>query len=89
MFTPISVTSLSQGKDLAHWYITRLYGEPADADIDRSEANAEVAVPAVADTASVLSEQRWFLAVLRWRQTATPKTISRRARRKALETSAA
>ncbi|CAN7426706.1 hypothetical protein [Rhizobium sp. LjRoot254] len=28
MLTPMSITSLDQGRDLAHWQIGRLYAEP-------------------------------------------------------------
>lgn len=77
MLTPMSITSLDQGSDLAHWHIRKLYGEPVDHDIDRSEASAEVPVPALADPVTALRERRPFLAMLTWCRKATRLMIPR------------
>jgi hypothetical protein len=86
MFTSMSITSLDQGKDLAHWHIRRLYGEPVDVDIDRSEA---VAVPLVADAIPAKSEWRSLLAILSSWPHAARLAISPRRHRKGCEISAA
>ena len=38
MLTPMSITSLDQGRDLAHWQIRRLYAE-AEQQIDEEAPN--------------------------------------------------
>lgn len=89
MFTPISITSLEQGKDLAHWHIRRLYGEPVELDIDRSEIVTEGPVPLSIDPIAARSDRRSFLARLFAWHHAVWLTISRRPHRKGCEISAA
>lgn len=89
MFTPMSITSLKQGKDLAHWHIRRLYGEPGGLDIDRNEANAEVAVSPAADPVAKGAERRRFLALSIWCRQAVQQIILRRLHRKDWEIPAA
>ena len=78
MFTPMSITSLNQGKDLAHWHIRRLYGEPINPDVDRSEASTEGSVPAPADAVAAPRARRAFNAILNWCWTTTLPAILKR-----------
>lgn len=66
MFTPMSITSLDQGGDLAHWHVRRLYGEKVDPDIDRSERHAEIAVAEAADPMTTRAQLGARLAILIW-----------------------
>jgi hypothetical protein len=89
MLTPMSITSLNQGRDLAHWHIRRLYGEPVDRDIDWSETSAEVSIPAAASAVTALPERRPFLAMLLWWRKAARLMIQRRWHGKDCEITAA
>jgi hypothetical protein len=88
MFTPMSITSLNQGKDLAHWHIRRLYGESLDPDIHRSEAGTEVAIPVATGSNTAQPERRPFLAISIWCQKATRKIIPRHSHGKDCESPA-
>ena len=78
MFTPMSITSLNQGKDLAHWHIRRLYGEPINPDVDRSEASTEVLVPAPVDAVAPPRTRRALDVILNWCLTTTLPAILKR-----------
>ena len=52
MLTPMSITSLDQGRDLAHWQIRRLYAEAVQ-QIEETAPNA----------VAVSTPSRWHLIV--------------------------
>lgn len=68
MLTPLSITSLDQGKDLARWHMSRLYGEAINPDTDRAEADAEIPVPVANASVAAVPARRSLLAMLiaRW-----------------------
>ena len=83
MFTPISITSMNQGKDLAHWHIRKLYDEPVSRDIERREAGVELAVEA--ESIDPPHERRTLAARLIWCLQATGLTMLRQVHRKKRE----
>lgn len=60
MLTTLSITSLDQGRALAHWNVDRLYAEPADATAETQPDDIVEVAPAAAKTA-----RRSWLARLR------------------------
>jgi hypothetical protein len=45
MLTPLSITSLDQGRDLAHWQIRRLYAEAEQLTEEAAPDSIAISVP--------------------------------------------
>ena len=68
MFTPMSITSFNQGRDLAHWHVRRLYAEPVHPNLDRRESHAGLPHQVVAEAAaSPARGRRSAVLIAYWR----------------------